>query len=171
VLRFPLRAAHFNSSSRVNRVSMLGNKDFAVHRIMHRPVRLCGPGSEFPLSRSLRFGPTLLSRSPCTARLGSYRRRSSELPRPFSLSAVPAHGPSGRPDSRMPQLGSPQIARLPRLSASCLAADEGSGCPAPCIVWLYRRRIFELPRISRPSAVLSVTPQVAPARPCSSLCR
>ena len=79
---------------------------FAVHRIMHRPVRLCGPGSEFPLSRSLRFGPTLQPRSPCTARLGSYRRRSSELPRPFSLSAVPADGSSSCPDSRIPQLGS-----------------------------------------------------------------
>jgi len=64
-----------------------------------------------------------------------------------------------------------QIAKLPRLSASRLAADEGSGCPFHSIVWLYRRRIFESPRISRPSAVLSVTPQVALARPCSSLCR
>ena len=58
---------------------------FAVHRIMHRPVRLFGPGSEFPLPRSLRFGPTLQLRSPCSARLGSHRRRSSELPRLFSL--------------------------------------------------------------------------------------
>jgi hypothetical protein len=37
----------------------------------------------------------------------------------------------------------------------CLVApiDEVAGCPVPCIFRLCRRRISELPRISRPSAV------------------
>jgi len=59
-----------------------------------------------------------------------------------------------------------QIARLPGLSASCLAADEGSGCPAPCIVWLYRRRSF---RVAPNLTSFGGTVSNSPGCPSSSL--
>jgi len=41
-----------------------------------------------------------------------------------------------------------------------------AGCPAPCILRLCRRWIFELPRISHPSALLAIE---SPGRPDFSL--
>jgi hypothetical protein len=46
-------------------------------------------------------------------------------------------------------------------------ADQSPGCPGFCIFRLCRRRIFGLPRISRPSVPLLLMPWVAP-RHCSS---
>jgi hypothetical protein len=52
---------------------------------------------------------------------------------------------------------------LPRIFTRPVApADEAAGFPAPCIFRLCRRPIFELPRISRPSALPAFKPRVAP---------
>jgi hypothetical protein len=91
-----------------------------------------------------------------------------------SSSGLAGDGSSSRPESRILQ----HIWRLnfesPRTSALPVApVDESPGCPGFCIFRLCRQRIFELPRISRPSALLALMLRVAPrlrASRCASRC-
>ena len=57
----------------------------------------------------------------------------------------------------------------PDSSLCGIAYDESPGCPAACIFRLYRRWIFELPRISHPSALLVVGSPGYPRLPPSCL--
>jgi hypothetical protein len=58
---------------------------------------------------------------------------------------------------------------LPRLFTLCgVAFDELPGRPFGCIFRLFRRWIFELPRISHPSAAPASKFRVAPVPRCSS---
>jgi hypothetical protein len=91
---------------------------------------------------------------------------ASSCPDSSVFSAVPADGSSSRPDSRILQLGYPQIARLPRLSTSCLAVDERPGCPDRSIIWLYRRRRS---RVAPNLTSFGGTVSNSPSRPGSSL--
>jgi hypothetical protein len=61
----------------------------------------------------------------------------------------------------------------PKLAPPIVPADESPGFPGFCIFRLCRQRIFELPRISRPSVPLAQVLRVAPrhrSSSCASRC-
>jgi len=76
---------------------------------------------------------------------------------------------SSRLESRILQRIQRSSSELPRSFAPLIApADESPGCPGFCIFRLCRRRIFELPRVSRPSALLALLLRVSPRHRSSS---
>jgi hypothetical protein len=96
----------------------------------------------------LRVAPTLQSFLPCQR----MDLRVAPILASFSLALRKSPGCPGSP-----------LPALPSMSGRVAPYARSSGCTGD--------GGFESPRISRPSAVLSVTPRVAPARRCSSLCR
>jgi len=89
------------------------------------------------------------------------------LPRILPLKGSARDGVSSCLDSRILQLVRRWNRGLPLSPALPVAPpDVAAGHPAPCIFRLCRRWIFELPRISHPSALLAIE---SPGRPDFSL--
>jgi hypothetical protein len=83
-------------------------------------------------------------------------------PHPTS-SGFAGHGSSSCLESRILQHIQRTSSELPRSFALLVAPDdEFPGCPGLCIFRLYRRRTFESPRISRPSALPALALWVSP---------
>jgi hypothetical protein len=84
-------------------------------------------------------------------------------------SGLAGDGSSSCPESRILQRIQCANSELPRSFALLVApVDEFPGRPGSCIFRLCRRRIFESPRISRPSALLVLALRVSPRHRSSS---
>jgi hypothetical protein len=95
----------------------------------------------------------------------------------MSRQVAPASASSGLAgDGSSSRLESRILQRIRRLSSGfphsfalpIAPADESPGFPGSCIFRLCRRRIFELPQISRPSALLALMLRVSPGHRSSS---
>jgi len=85
-------------------------------------------------------------------------------------SGLAGDGSSSCLESRILQHIQRLSSELPRSFALLVApVDESPGCPGSRIFRLCRRQKFELPRISRPSALPALAPWVSPQH-CSSIC-
>jgi len=89
-------------------------------------------------------------------------------------SGLAGYGSSSCLESRILQRIQHSSSELPRSFAFLVApVDESPGCPGSCIFRLCRRPKFELPRISRPSALLiagTLGFPSAPSTSCASWC-
>lgn len=115
------------------------------------------PSGEAPGCPSASVHPSRLSMSPESPRL-------SHLPAlpAMEIRVAPNFASFSAPGCF--SLGFPRGLALP-----VAPADESPGCPGFSIFRLCRRRIFELPRISRPSAIPVMKLRVAPTLRCSGI--